>query len=207
MKIEMRFALAIVSVILVVSLAANGYLYFSTNSQVAKFQSQVASLESQTAALQSQLENIQNNSGSDNQTIAYLNAQILDLQTQNENLLEENDNLTAKIQNLQNKPSSDIYEPYLVTALGATFTWSYSESARYGMLHYLYVQGTVTNAGNGTAYNCALKVVMNIASGLSITDYYRFNALAPGETENVDTHFYYDNLQSWTITPECTNKP
>jgi hypothetical protein len=169
MKIGIRFALATVSIILVVSLAANGYLYFSANNrlsendslkkQIVEFQSEVTFLQNQTTNLQRQLDNYQNRF------------------------------------------------PNLVTALGATFTWSYSATASYGMLHYLYVQGTVTNTGNGTAYNCDLKVIMTTSHGVSYTEYYRFNALAPGEVENVDTHFYHDNLLNWTITPECTNTP
>ena len=209
MKIGMRFVLALVFVILIVSLAANGYLYNSLSEnnylrkQIVELQSQVTSLESQTANLQSQLSSLQNNST----IISDLNGQILDLQTENKNLQNENDNLRATIRNLQNQSPTDTGTPYLVTALGATFTWSYSESARYGMLYYLYVEGTVTNTGTGTAYNCALKVTMNTTDGVSFTEYYRFNALAPGEIEIVDTHFYHDHLQSWTIIPEYTNNP
>ena len=211
MNARIKFALVIVSILLLASLTANGYLYFSVNDnlqrQVVEFQNQVTTLESQTVTLQRQVDTLQNNSGIDNQTISNFNAQILDLQTQIENMQKENDNLKSQISHLQNQPSPEIRVANLVTALGATFTWSYSATASYGMLHYLYVQGTVTNTGNGTAYNCDLKVIMTTSTGESFTEYYRFNALAPGEVENVDTHFYHDNLQSWTITPECTNTP
>ena len=223
----MKPVLIAVSILLLVSIIANGYLYLSENSglsennslkkQVVELQSQVTGLENQTANLQSQINSLESqkanlqsqlSSSQNNLTIiSDLNGQILSLQTENKNLQKENDNLRSTIQNLQNQSPTGTRTPYLVTALGATFTWSYSETARYGMLHYLYVQGTVMNTGNGTAYNCALKVVMTTTSGQSLTDYYRFNALAPGEVENVDTHFYYDNLQSWTITPQCTNTP
>jgi len=53
MKIGIRFAIAIVSVILVVSLAANGYLYNSLSEncnlrkQNEEMQSQISSLQSQ----------------------------------------------------------------------------------------------------------------------------------------------------------------
>ncbi len=227
MKAGMKPVLIAVSILLLLSLIANGYLYLSVNNglsennglksqvvglqsqvsilenQTTNLQSQVNSLESQRANLQGQLSSLQNNSS----IISDLNRQIISLQTENKNLQQENDNLRSTIQNLQNQSSAGTGTPYLVTALGATFTWSYSSTARYGMLHYLYVQGTVMNTGNGTAYNCALKVVMTTTSGQSFTDYYRFNSLAPGEVENVDTHFYYENLQSWTITPQCTNTP
>jgi cell division protein FtsB len=215
MKIGIRFAIATVSIILVVSIAANGYLYFSVNNrlsendslkkQIVEFQSEVTFLQNQTENLQTNVDTLQNNSGIDNQTIANLNAQILDLQTQIENMQKENDNLKSQISHLQNQTSSEIKVPNLVTALGATFTSGYVNDGKL-LVHFLYIQGTVMNEGNGTAYNCDLKVISHTPSG-SFTDYYRFTALAPGESANVDTHIFHDNIQSWEIFPECTNTP
>ncbi len=174
MKVEIKHALVTVSIILVASLAVNSYLYYSL--------SQDSNLWKQNAEMQSQ--------------ITALNSQVVSLQ-------QENGNLTAIIQNL-NKSSSDTYEPYLVTALGAKYTWSPNSNG--DRVYYLYIQGNVTNEGNGTAYNCDLKIVTNSLKD-SFTDYFRFSALAPGEHEDIDTHLYHVDLVNWTITPECTNTP
>ena len=72
--------------------------------------------------------------------------------------------------------------------------------------HFLYIEGTVTNTGNGTAYNCELKIIVNTSSE-TFTYYYRFSSLAPGEHTDVDTTLYYNNVVSWEIIPECTNTP
>jgi hypothetical protein len=201
MKIGIRFALATVSIILVVSLAANGYLYnsLSENNSLQKqneeMQSQISSLQSQAQNLQNQITDLKNQSNDDNDTIAALNIQIASLQ-------QEKENLTALVQSLQNKSSSDVYAPYLVTRLGATFDYG------YGMVSsYLYVQGFVSNEGNVTASKCALKITSQTNQGTSYTDYYRFNTLSPRESVKVDTHIYHEDLKNWTIIPECTNTP
>jgi TolA-binding protein len=220
MKIGFRFALAIVSIILVISLAANGYLYnaLSENSnlkkqneemqnQISSLQSQTDNLQSQTQNLQNQITDLQNQSSRDSNTIDALNSQVANLIQENDNLQKENYNLTTLVQILQNKTSSDVYEPYLVTALGATYTSGYSlESGQAVFRYFLYLQGWVTNTGNGTAYNCALKLIVNTTHG-TFTDYYRFNTLAPGENTYIDTHLYYNDVVSWQIFPECTNTP
>lgn len=187
--------MAVVSIILAVSLAANGYLYLyadrSSNAQVAVLENKISILETQSANLQNQISELQNRSNNINGTVAALNSQIANLQRENENLNAQ----------LQNNFSSDVYEPYLVTALGSKYTWSPNSDGK--MVYYLYIQGNVTNVGNGTAYNCALRIVTNSAKD-SFTDHYRFNALAPGEHMDVDFHLYHVDLVNWTITPEST---
>ncbi len=209
----MRIVLAAAVVVLVISLAANGYLYnsFSENGnlkkQVVEMQSQINSLESQTQNLQSKIGDLQNKSIRDSGTIDAFNTQVANLIQENDNLQKENYNLTVLVQSLQNKTSSDVYEPYLVTALGATYTSGYSlDNGQAVFRHFLYLQGTVTNTGNGTAYNCDLKLIVNTTSG-TLTDHYRFSTLAPGEYTYIDTHLYYNNVVSWEIFPECTSTP
>jgi TolA-binding protein len=207
MKLGIRFALALVSTVLVISLVANGILYnaLSENNNLEKqneeMQNQINSLQSLTQNLQSQVTELQNQSKDNNRTIAAFNAQIFDLQTQNSNLQNQNDNLTYRIQSQLSTEKNT--KPYLVTALGAVSTESLSPT---GWVKYLYIQGTVTNQGNGTAYNCVLKVTSHTPS-TTYVDYYRFNSLAPAEYATVDTHIYHDNIQSWEIIPECTNTP
>jgi hypothetical protein len=210
MKIGMRFALAIVSVILVVSLAANGYQYFSENSNLRK---QTTDMQNQINSLQSQVTDMQNQTSRDSNTIDALNSQIANLLQENDNLQKENYNLTSLVRNLQNKSSSDFYEPHLVTSLGAKYisglirdNSSDQSIPQPTPSHWLYIKGFVSNLGNGTAYNCDLKVTYHTPSATYVY-YYRFNALAPGENVTIDTNIFHDNIQSWEIIPECTNTP
>jgi TolA-binding protein len=204
MKPKMSLAVVAVSVLLLVSLTANGYLYFSENNdlseQTTELQNQVSSLGSQTQNLQDQIGALQNQSDTNNNTIAALNSQIVSLQQENEALQKENENLTASIHSLQNEVK--VWMPYLVTRLGAIFDYGYG-IARSS----IYIQGFVTNEGNATAYNCDLKIASQTTNGASYTDYYRFGTLAPGDYVRLDTHFYHEGIKNWTIIPECTSTP
>jgi hypothetical protein len=199
------------TVLLIASLAANGYLYFSVNSnlqnKIVELKSEVSTIESQTVSLQNQLDHLQNNSRIDNQTIANLHGQILDLQTLNSNLQDQNGNLTIQIQDIQNRLSTERSGvPKLVTFIGATFTTSIIRTEK-GALNFLHVVGAVINEGNSTAYNCALKIKSRTTNGTAYTDYYGFAALLPGESVQIDINIFHDDLANWVITPEWTNSP
>jgi uncharacterized protein (UPF0333 family) len=126
--------------------------------------------------------------------------QISKLQSQ----ISELENQNSQLQNQNSELQSQNRFPYLVTALGSTYTWSPNSNG--DRVYYLYIEGTVTNEGDGTAYNCKLKIVTNSLKD-TFTDYYKFNTLAPGEQVTVDTHLYHVDLVNWTITPEYTNNP
>ncbi len=212
MKTGKRFALLAVSIFLMISLVATGLLYnsLSENSNLKK---QTVEMQSQISSLQSQVSELQNQSATEYDIISALNSQIANLLQENSNLQKENYNLTILVRNLQNKSSSDVYEPYLVTSLGAKYLSGLILDRNNEQpipqptpSHWLYVNGSVSNFGNGTAYNCDLKVTSHTPSATYI-DYIRFNALAPGESVIVDTNIFHDSIQSWEIIPEYTNTP
>jgi hypothetical protein len=114
---------------------------------------------------------------------------------------------TVKIQETQNQLSTEQSGvPKLVTLLSATFTTSIIRTEK-GAINFLHIQGAVINEGTSTAYNCDLKVTSHTNSGTIYTDYYTFNALVPGANLYVDTNIFHDNLTSWEIIPECTQRP
>ena len=119
--------------------------------------------------------------------------QIIKLQSQISELESQN----SQLQNQNNEPQNQNRFPYLVTALGSTYTWSPNSNG--DRVYYLYIEGTVTNEGDSIAYNCKLKIVTNSLKN-SFT-------LAPGEHVAVDIHLYHVDLVNWTITPEYTNTP
>ena len=224
MKIGMRFALAIVSFILLVSLSANGYLYnsLSENSNFKKqneeMQSQISSLESQTDNLQNQISELKNQSSTDNNTIASLNNQITNLQLENNNLQKENMNLVALVRSLQNKTSTQNQSsgaggPYLVTRLG-TKIYKIVPIGGSTQQRVLVIGGDVENDGNGTAYNCQIKVVTSFLTPPynTFTDYFQLGTGTLTVGEKVDffanvIHGNVSDIGNWQIFPECTNTP
>jgi TolA-binding protein len=218
-KLEINPWVIIISILLLVSVAANGYFYFSANNslqkEVVNLQSQVISLESQTASLQSQVQNLQNNSGADNQTIANLNGQIINLRTQNENLQKEKDNLTALIQSLQNQSSTQNQSSaedrmaYLVTRLGTKIHDTVPIGGPTSQ-QVLVISGEVENDGNGTAYNCQIKVVTyELNNSDPFTDYFQLGSgnLTVGSSVNFFANVIHGDIVNWQIFPECTNTP
>jgi hypothetical protein len=201
----MRFALAIVSVILVVSLAANGFLCTSL-SENNSLKKQNEEMQSQINSLQTQIGELQDKSNTDNNTITVLNGQIASLQ-------KENQNLTALIQSLQNKTftlnqsSSEGGIAYLVTHLGTKIINTVPIG---GPTHQtvLVIGGDVENNGNGTAYNCKIRVVTyELNNPNPFTDYFQLGTgnLTSGEKVNFFANVIHDNIVNWEIFPECTN--
>jgi hypothetical protein len=102
--------------------------------------------------------------------------------------------------------NNNIPVPKLVTFLTATFTTSIIRTEK-GAINFLHVEGSIINEGTGTAFNCDLRIMSHTNSGITYTDYYSFNPLQPGQSTYVDTNIFHDNLTSWEIIPECTERP
>jgi hypothetical protein len=159
-----------------------------------------------------------------NSQIANLNNQILDLKSQVANLTNQVTNLTSA---------------YLVTALGTTELQYNSghDITNPAPYNHLYIAGSVTNMGQGTAYNAGLHVdahdangglvinmtvpLLNIASfgtdaktvAYALQHYGGRDSLQLGSlltTQAADVAiqiFHEGNATSWDVTPVWTNSP
>jgi outer membrane murein-binding lipoprotein Lpp len=83
------------------------------------------------------------------------NSKIALLNTQIANLNNEITNLSSQMHVFG---QANLTSPYLVTTLGATEIAS-------NPYNRLWISGSVTNTGEGTAYNAGLHVVANVANG------------------------------------------
>ena len=210
-----KIALAFISVILVVSLAANTYLYteqcsFALNNGLQKqaitdLQEQAADLQSQIANLSTITTNLQNENVYLLSQKADLQSQVVDLTNQTSFLQSENANLTATIADLQlNLPN----RPNLVTRLGVTDVKNGSDAHR-AFRSRLFVQGEVINTGGVTARNVRLHVTLFIGNQTVADEYIELGNMMPFVSVHVEHDIYYDSngtrLTNWTITPEASS--
>ena len=154
-----------------------------------------------------------------NSKIALMNTQIANLTSQTSSLKSQVTNLTSQLTNLTSAN--------LVTALGITEVSNTSSISR--SYNRLYIDGSVTNMGVGTAFNAGLHVVAYAADGtleINMTvpltfgefgtddattsyvfsfdpfNYLKFGSLVSGQTANVDLDIYHEGIVSdWTVTP------
>ena len=200
-----KFALEAITVVLIVSLAANGYFcsqqgVFATDSslqeQVADLQSQIANLSSQTSSLQGENANLASQIADLEGQAASLSNQTSSLQGENSNLLEEKANLQSQLSLL----SQGKVPATLVTRLGANdMRYNYS-----GQDLRLYITGEVWNVGTEAAQNCSLHVVLYQGDTVAKDTYIKLGTIAGGSYTGVTRNIYYtgDALTRWTITPE-----
>ena len=205
----MKLGLITVSVFLLVSLAANAYLYFIANSnlqkEVVELQSKVTDLESQIVNLQGQMNSLQANYNIKDEIITNLNKQILGYLTENEYLKTENSDLLSQIKAFNQTPTN-VRQAYLVTRLGVKYI-EIQPNINSGVQNSLYVQGEVWNTGNGTAYNSQLEVISFIMNGTSFTDYIYLGTIPSGSYVDVDTHIYHADITRWQLIPMSANIP
>jgi type II secretory pathway pseudopilin PulG len=152
---------------------------------------------------------------------AEIQNQLDEVQTQNEELENQIANLTSA---------------NLVTALGIAEV-PYDSIANPAQFHKLFIEGSVTNKGQGTAYNAGLHVVAYDAEGnLRInmivplkniasfgtdsatidyalahaggTDSLQLGKLLTTQTAAISIQiFHQGNVTDWTLTPVWTNSP
>jgi hypothetical protein len=221
MKTRIRLALAIVSIILVVSIAANGILYnaLSENNNLKRqneeMRNQINSLQNQTQNLQSQIGELQNQSNTDNNTIAALNATITNLLKQNHTLKNENENLQAQVENLTSQLGPNLSTNLIANDVNYLVPLNTNiptppPIVKTPEYNHLLIRGTVDNTGWKTAYHCKLHVILyqgnTIAADTHIelgTIYGHSSVLLDGNT----VLYKGIRLTNWEIFPECTNTP
>jgi hypothetical protein len=91
-------------------------------------------------------------------TIFYFNSEIANLNSQISNIKSQLTIVTGQLKNLTTAN--------VVTSLTATeVPYSYNNYTGHELLNYLYIAGSATNTGRGTAYNTGLHVVAYTATG------------------------------------------
>jgi hypothetical protein len=207
MKIRIRLALAVVSVILVISLAVNGFLYNSLSEN--------NNLEKQNEDLQSQINSLQAENSTLQNDIANLKIQVINLTSQlsvvqqqinsSQIIISALQSQNANLQNLLELKNA----PNLVTSLGIDDIGMYGFPNQTNVR--LYIAGSVYNNGTETAYNCRLHVIAfrgdqtiidtNITLGIG--------TMSGGSSVNVNENIPYSGgpLSNVKIIPEWTNTP
>ena len=200
-----KFALAAITFVLIVSLAANVYFcsqqnVFATDSSL---QTQVADLRSQLAPLSSQASSFQSENANLTTQIADLAGQEASLSNQTNNLQSENSRLLDEKANLQsqlNLLSQEKVPAKLVTRVGGSdMRYNYS-----GQEIRFCVTGVVWNVGTEAAVNCSLHVTLYQGVTVAQDTYIELGTIVGGSFTQVFRNIYYtgDALTKWTITPE-----
>jgi len=168
---------------------------------------------------------------------------IASLSSQEQNLNSEIDNLTNQILS-GNNATTNLTAAYLSSGLKANPT-SFVQgkeiiTANYGATksipyNYFYISGTITNTGNGTAFETGLHVtaydVDNKTKDIDMTLPFdgrfgtddttnsyvvtqggigsvQLESLGSGQTKTVNIQIFHEGtISSWTITPVWTNSP
>ncbi len=200
-----KFALAAITVVLIVSLAAN--VYFCSQQGVfasdGSLQAQAADLQSQLANLSSQMSSLQGENANLTTQIADLEDQAASLSNQTSSLQSDNSKLLGEKANLQNQLSllsQGKVPATLVTRLGANdMRYNYS-----GQDLRLYITGEVWNVGTEAAVNCSLHVVLYQGDTVAKDTYIKLGTINGGSYTGVTRNIYYrgDALTNWTIIPE-----
>jgi regulator of replication initiation timing len=200
-----KFALAAITVVLIVSLAANVYFCsqqngFATDSGL---QTQVANIRSQLASLSSQASSLQGENANLTAQIGDLEGQVASLSNQTNNLRSEKSRLLgekASLQSQLNMLRQGKVSPKLVTRLGVRdIRYNYSGSdIRF------YITGEVWNVGAEAAVNCSLHVTLYQGDTVAEDTYIELGTINGGSFTEVARNIYYtgDALTKWTITPE-----
>jgi len=176
-------------------------------------------------------------------TILYYNgvvnqkdSQIANQNNETANINDEIANLTSQNSNLKGQ-ITNLTSAYLVNALGISEVGNTSEEFFIPYYYRLYIAGSVTNTGEGTADNAGLHVVAYSADGtleinmtvpLSSGVTFRTDAeinsyleehnygvsslqlgiLYSGQTSTIDLDIYHEGIvANWTVTPVWTNTP
>ena len=170
---------------------------------------------------------------------------IASLKAQEQNLNSEIENLTNQIPS-SNDQTTNLTAAYLASGLKAnlitalqgkeivTSNYAATQSIPY---NYFYISGTVTNTGNGTAFQTGLHVIAYdvydnstrdidmtlpfggqfgtdstinayVAKSQGGTSSLQLESLGSGQTKTINIQIFHEGtVSNWTLTPVWTNNP
>jgi outer membrane murein-binding lipoprotein Lpp len=171
---------------------------------------------------------------------------IASLNTQVQNLNSEIENLTNQIPTLQDEQTTNLTAAYLASGLKANLTtvsqgkeiitsnYAATKSIPY---NYFYISGSVTNTGNGTAFEAGLHVIAYdvydkstrdidmtlpfggtfgtddainayVAKSQGGTSSFQLESLGSGQTKTINIQIFHEGtVSNWIVTPVWTNSP
>ena len=189
----LRIALIVVSILFVVSLIANVYLY---NRQYgitpdSGLENQIADLQSQLDSLSTTYQNYVSTHSHSNSEYNTLENQIATLEAQVSDLQNEIANLESQIENLK---SAKLIKVNLVG----------TDNRPLFQTPYLRVTGEVVNVGTYTAYNCKLHVILYQGEVVAEDTYINLGTISGEGWTSVDSKVYYEgeSLTAYSITPD-----
>jgi hypothetical protein len=172
-----------------------------------------------------------------NGVLTIRNSKIASLNSQIANLNSEITNTNSQISNFKGQ-LTNLTTAYLATALGATEISTHSVYTTTPLPYkHLYITGSVTNKGEGTAYNAGLHVVGYDVNGNGTLDIdmivplgdgtfgtdsgtaawvssnygsspTQLGILHSGETATISIAIFHEGtVSNWTLTPVWTNSP
>jgi uncharacterized protein YoxC len=180
---------------------------------------QITGLQRQNNELENISDELESQVGDKNSETDFLNSQVANLNNQISGLKIQVASLNGQITNLTSAN--------LVTALGIAEIPYYSTSYPAQFSH-LFIEGSVTNTGQGTAYNAGLHVVAYDTEGnlrINITaPLKRFTSREPDAaisndslqlgklltTQTADVYvniFHHGVVRDWILIPVWTNSP
>jgi len=197
----LKIALAVVSILLVLTTSTSIYLYTAYYSTNAELENQVNSLVTERDNLKAQVSSL----------VAEKDEQVNSLVTERDNLKEEVNSLVtergdleAQIIFLQNQISDleddveRLNAPKLVTALAVT-----DQRPIWGT-PYFEISGTVWNVGTYTATNCRLHIILYQGSAIAEDTYISLITINGESYRTVDEKIFYagTKITDWEIIPE-----
>jgi hypothetical protein len=248
--------MGIVAILLILVAAVSGTIFYydgvlnEKNSKIVSLNNQVVSLSSEVSNLTAQYSNLtaqsanlgalQANLTAANLVIANLTGQNQNLNNEIQNLNGQSANLGIQVANLSSQLTI-LTTANIVTALGireipTTYQTAVGSSPPYlsAPYNHLYVQGSVTNSGAGTAFNAGLQVTAYDATGnleINMTVPFYSGAqfgtdantrnyanqndaslhltnLAGTATAQVNINIFHEGtVSNWTVSPVWTNLP
>jgi len=196
----LKIALAVVSILLVLTTSTSIYLYTAYSDP------EIASLVTERDALKQQVNDLIIERGNlptpeqVNSLIAERDAlkqQVNDLTDERGDLLREIDALNTQITSLQ-RIIEDLEAPKLVTALAVV------DQRPLYQTPYFEITGTVWNVGSDTATNCRLHVIMYQGSAIAEDTYISLITINGESYRTVDEKIFYagTKITDWEIIPE-----
>jgi competence protein ComGC len=181
----LKIALAVVSILLMISLIANIYFYSKQYGITSD-----SGLETQVADLQSQVNSLTTTHDNYVSTHSHSNSEYDTLQSDYNNYMANHHHTDSEYNALE---ASE-----LVTRLGA------NDERPWLQTPYFHISGEVWNVGTNAAYNCKLHIIIYQGAVVAEDTYINLGTINGKTFTSVDSKIYYEGseLTNWEILPE-----
>jgi len=181
----LKIALAVVSMLLIVSLIANMYFYSRQYGVTPD------------SGLESDLENLQSEYDAYKSNHSYSNSEYDTLQSDYNNYVDNHHYTDDEYRALESERDS-LKASKLVTRLDV------SDQRPWFQTPYFHISGEVWNVGTNMAYNCKLHIIIYQGAVVAEDTYINLGAINGETYTSVDSKVYYEGseITGWDIIPE-----